>query len=83
MLQQYWERVSEYIYIYIYIYIFIFFVVVAKKAVISEDIKAERKSNPLKTLTGKKEFIMFLSIPNNTKNPKNENTNMNWKNKIT
>ena len=62
------------------IYIFIFF---AKKAVISKDIKAERKSNPLKTLTGKEEFIMFLSIPNNTKNPKNENTNMNWKNKIT
>ena len=26
---------------------------------------------------------MFLSILNNTKNPKNENTNMNWKNKIT
>ena len=63
------------------IYISLFFF--AKKAVISKDIKAERKSNPLKTLTGKEEFIMFLSIPNNTKNPKNENTNMNWKNKIT
>ena len=62
-------------------YIYIFFV--AKKAVISKDIKAEPKSNPLKTLTGKEEFIMFLSIPTNTKNPKNENTNMNWKNKIT
>ena len=80
MLQQYWERVSEYIIIYIYIFVV---VVVAKKAVISKDIKAERKSNPLKTLTGKEEFIMFLSISNNTKNPMNENTNMNWKNKIT
>ena len=57
----------------IYIYFF-----VAKKAVLSKDIKAEHKSNPLKILTRKKEFIMFLSIPNNTKNPKNENTNMNW-----
>ena len=47
------------------------YIYVAKKAVISKDIKTERKSNPSKTLTGKEEFIMFLSIPNNTKNPKN------------
>ena len=60
----------------------ILYIYIILSNVISKDITAERKSNPLKTLTGKEEFIMFLSIPNNTKNSKNENTYMNWKNKI-
>ena len=54
--------------------IYIFFFVV-KKAVISKDIKAERKSNPFKKAQiGKVEFSMFSSIPNNTKNLKDKNT---------
>ena len=53
--------------------IYIFFV--AKKAVISKDIKAERKSNPFKKAQiGKEEFRMFSSIPKNTKNLKDKNT---------
>ena len=70
-----------YAYIYIYIY---FVVVVAKKAVVSKDIKAECKSNPFKkALIGKEEFSMFLPITNNTKNLKDKNININSNNKIT
>ena len=57
---------------------------VAKMAVLSKDIKAERKSNGFKkNLTLKEEFIIYLSVPNNTKNPKDKNTNINSKTKTT
>ena len=53
-------------------------------AVLSKDIKAERKSNAFKkTLTLKEEFSIILSVPNNTKNPKDKNTNINSKTKTT
>ena len=53
-------------------------------AVLSKDIKAERKSNAFKkNLTLKEEFSIILSVPNNTKNPKDKNTNINSKTKTT
>ena len=54
---------------------------VATKAVLSQDIKAERKSNPLKNNPDCKERVQHNFIyTNNTKNPKDNNINISSKN---